>query len=67
VKKSLPIFAERLRTFRENRNLTKNALAVQAGVDPAFLGHLENGVKTPGWETICKLADALGVKTDAFR
>jgi len=31
------------------------------------LTKLEQGVTTPGWETLLKLAEALGVSLDAFK
>lgn len=59
-----PIFAVRLQEAREAAAITKNALAVQAGVDPTFVGNLEAGRKAPSLAIAVKLADALGVSLD---
>jgi transcriptional regulator with XRE-family HTH domain len=60
-------FAAALTRIREKAGLTKYGLAKAAGVDAAFIGLIEAGQKMPGWETACKLADALGVSLDQFR
>jgi transcriptional regulator with XRE-family HTH domain len=53
---------------RARAGLTRNALAVRAGLDPAYLMRLEAGtVKAPSFDAVCKLADALGVSCDDLR
>jgi transcriptional regulator with XRE-family HTH domain len=57
-----------LRQLREGKGLTQYGLAVAAGLTPAAVAKLEQGATAdPGWLTVCKLADALGVSTEAFR
>jgi transcriptional regulator with XRE-family HTH domain len=60
-------FAARLRIIRERAGLLKSDVAKKTGLDPTFLGRVERGEREPSWETACKLADALGVKTEDFR
>lgn len=60
-------FAVRLKTLRESRGLSVAGLADAAGLNRTHLYHLEAGTRSPTWDVVCKLADALGVATDAFR
>lgn len=64
---TLETFARRLSELREAKGITRYRLAILAGVDSAYLGHLEGGRKNPSWEVVCKLADALGVTVADFR
>lgn len=57
-----------IRREREAADLTRNALAVQAGIDPSYLMRLERGDMTsPSFTAVCALADALGVSVDSLR
>ena len=61
-------FAARLRSLRTREELTQAELAARAGMAPARIGHLEQGVWTdPNWSTVVRLAQALGCATDEFR
>lgn len=60
-------FARRLRELREAAGLTRNALAVRAGVCPSNLDRMERGERACTWETACRLADAIGVSVQKFR
>lgn len=51
----------RVRYFRHLRGLSQEQLALQAGINPAFLGHLERGLKSPTITTLDKLVRALGI------
>jgi len=51
----------RIRYFRRLRGLTQEQLALQAGLNPAFLGHLEHGLKSPTVRTLDKLVKALHI------
>lgn len=58
----------KLAKLREDAGLSKRALALAAGVDPAYYGRLEAGeVANPSWQTVCALADALKVSLDSLR
>jgi transcriptional regulator with XRE-family HTH domain len=51
---------EDLRRLRADAGLSLRALAVAAGVDPAFLGRIEDGVARASIETYARLSVALG-------
>ncbi len=50
---------ERLKFFRENRNLTQKQLAKLADISQATIAHIEKSTKDPSVETLRKLATAL--------
>jgi transcriptional regulator with XRE-family HTH domain len=60
-------FAARLQSLRLKAGLSVYALAQQSGLSRQTLSQLESGRSQPSWETVRKLAAALGVETDAFR
>lgn len=60
-------FPGRLRILREKAGLTVAELADRAGLHRVHVYQLEAGKRAPTWDTVQKLADALGVKTDDFR
>lgn len=51
----------RVRYFRHLRGLSQEQLALEAGINPAFLGHLERGLKSPTITTLDKLVRALDI------
>ena len=51
----------RIRYFRHLRKLSQEQLALHAGINPAFLGHLERGLKSPTITTLEKLVRALNI------
>lgn len=59
---------EALARLREDAGMTRNALAVKAGINSAYLMRLENGsVVHPSFRTVEKLSDALGVSLEHFQ
>ena len=55
-------FASRLRVFRWDRNVRQKDLAIQLGVDPAYLSGVETGRRpAPQPELIRKIVFALGL------
>lgn len=54
----------RIRYFRRLRKLSQEQLALQAGINPAFLGHLERGLKSPTITTLHKLVGALNISLE---
>lgn len=60
-------FAVKLKQLREAAPMTVGELAEAAGLDRTYVWYLERGSKRPSWETVCRLADALGVSTEVFR
>jgi transcriptional regulator with XRE-family HTH domain len=61
-------FGARLRELRERAGLTQGGLAGLAGMSQAGISDLEQerGGRRPSWETVQKLAKALGVTSEAF-
>ena len=60
-------FADRLKELRRERRLTQAALALAADMPKATVCNLEQGRHLPTWDSVQRLADALGTPTDAFR
>ncbi len=60
MEKTMDIGA-RIRYFRQLRGWSQERLALQAGINPAFLGHLERGLKSPTVTTLEKIVFALKI------
>ena len=52
---------ERIRYFRNLRGWSQETLALQAEINPAFLWHLERGLKSPTIKTLEKIVRALDI------
>jgi transcriptional regulator with XRE-family HTH domain len=59
-------FGEKLRTERERRNLSQEALAEIANVHRTQIGALEQGLRDPHLTMLLILADGLGVSPGAL-
>jgi transcriptional regulator with XRE-family HTH domain len=58
---------QRMRTLREERNLTQQALARRAGIAVDMVSRLENAHYTsPGLRTLLRVAEGLGVPMTAL-
>jgi DNA phosphorothioation-dependent restriction protein DptG len=57
---------KRIRAARTARNLTQTELAKRVGCSYPFLGHIERGTRIPSVETLCQIAKALNMSTDAL-
>lgn len=68
-KKPIPeTFADRLRRLRAKAGLSQTELAEASGIPKGTLLDWEQGRNLdPRWSAVCKLADAMGLKTEAFR
>lgn len=53
------LLALNLRRIRVSKNISQEELALLAGVERAYVGHIERGKKNPTILTIEKLAKAL--------
>jgi len=62
-----PTFGPTLAALCGRAGLTPPQLAAAAGLAPSGVRHLIAGTRKPTWDTVCKLATALGVSTDVFR
>lgn len=56
-------FGSRVRAWREERKLSQERLAHEAGIERTYVAQIEAGRRNPALENICKLAKALGVDT----
>jgi transcriptional regulator with XRE-family HTH domain len=59
-----PVLATLIKALREERQVTQEQLAFDAGITASALSRIERGINNPGWTTIRKLADALGVSLE---
>lgn len=58
--------AFRLKSLREDKNLSQYRLAKKSGVSQSFLSTLESDQKTPTIDTLEKLCNALGINLAEF-
>lgn len=57
---------EKIQEARIEAGLTQRELARRLGIKPPNISQYERGVKTPKFETILRIADALGVDWEIF-
>ena len=55
------VFAQNLRHFRQQRSLSQESLAAEAGIDRTYISALERGVYSATVDMIEKLAAVLSV------
>jgi transcriptional regulator with XRE-family HTH domain len=60
------MFADRLARLRDAAGLSQYALAKRSGITKQAVSRLEKGEREPSWETVQRLALALGVDCRAF-
>lgn len=53
---------KRLREFRKQKGLSQEKLAEAADLNTTFVGSIERGQANPTLDTLCKLANALGIE-----
>jgi transcriptional regulator with XRE-family HTH domain len=53
-----------VRGLREDRDLTREALAFEAGITTATLARIESGHASPQWATLRAIARTLELRTD---
>lgn len=58
------VFPERLRVARARRELSQEALAKRANLQPSAISHFETGTRKPSFDNLRRLADALEITTD---
>jgi transcriptional regulator with XRE-family HTH domain len=60
--------ARRIRALRERRGLRQEDFAARCGISVSFASLLERGERSPSYETLVQMAEALGVPlADLFR
>lgn len=52
----------RLKCFRNERKLTQEELALESGLNRAYIGYIERGERRPSIETMAKIAKTLKIK-----
>ena len=57
-------FEDRLKKTREARGLSQAELAKKTGLQPAAISHFETGNRSPSFDNLRKLSDALEVSVD---
>lgn len=55
------LVAWNLRRLRVERGISQDDLALSAGVERAYVGHLERGARNPTIVTLNKLANAMSI------
>jgi transcriptional regulator with XRE-family HTH domain len=61
VSKPDPALATAVRRLREERGVTREALAFHAGITTGSLARIELKRSTPGWDTVRSIATALDI------
>ena len=56
-----PGLGRALKQLRKARQMTQQQVATAAGLEPAWLSHIESGRNNPAWGTVRRLAAALDV------
>ena len=57
-------FQERLKEMRERRGWSQAELAQKSRLQPTAISHFETGGRSPSFDNLRRLADALNVSTD---
>ncbi len=60
----MPTFPERLKSMRETRGWSQEELATKARLQATAISHFETGGRSPSFDNLKKLADALNVSSD---
>lgn len=57
---------EKIRQARKDAGMTQKALADALGVSESFVSQYEKGKREPKYQTLCKIAEALGMPSPAY-
>jgi transcriptional regulator with XRE-family HTH domain len=60
------VFGQVVRELRKQRGLSQERLATLAGIDRAYMGGLERGLRNPSLTTIARVATGLGMTMGEF-
>lgn len=60
-KRAAKKFGKRVRTLREAKAWSQEALAIEAGISKNYIGEIERGENNISMHYIARLAEALGV------
>ena len=56
----------RIRQLCKERNISQSELAASLGISPAYMGHIERGMRIPSLDTLARVAVCLGVSLDSI-
>jgi transcriptional regulator with XRE-family HTH domain len=59
-----PVLATLVKRLREDRKITQEQLAFDAGITASALSRIERGLNSPGWMTVKGIARALGLSLE---
>ena len=59
----LRVLGQTVAKYRQEKELSQEALAERAGLNRTYLSDIERGVRNPGIKNVARLAKALGVST----
>lgn len=59
-----PRLARVLRRMREELGESQEDLALEADMTTSGYARIERGLAEPGWTTVCRIAEALGVSLE---
>lgn len=59
----LNVLGANVRRRREDKDLTQEALAERADLDPTYISGIERGVRNPSVLSVVRIAKALGTTT----
>jgi transcriptional regulator with XRE-family HTH domain len=58
------VLAALLKRLREERRVSQEDLAFEAGITVSALSRIERGINSPGWMTVMRVLDALDVSLE---
>lgn len=65
---SLAALAERIRLWRKRHGMTQADLAIRSGISVSFISMIERGERSPSYDTLVQLAQALDIPlSELFR
>ncbi len=62
----LAAFGQGVRTHRDAKGLSQEALAEKADLDRTYISDIERGTRNPGIKNVVRLARALGITTSTL-
>jgi transcriptional regulator with XRE-family HTH domain len=66
IEPASPALADAIRILREERSLTQEDVAIDAGITPGSLSRIETARSNPTWTTVERITGALGVSLTAL-
>lgn len=63
---NLKALGNQIRNLRRDKNLSQEAVALQAAIDRSYLGSIERGERNVGFLTLVKIAEVLECSVSDF-